>query len=544
MATKTLAIYLAKPDVADFSAVLSESARDKLNAAGTQVIDVDDFANGARIYIFASPPDAPKWLKELRKTFDVPGRILTSSACGILTYRAADRIFISPFAHGWMYLDEENVEGDFGLRAALNILNDKKLRRIERANLGDALRAVSQSPFQRDFKSFGLDDALDLVRKISGTTNDDATADSVSGSQSLKLTGEFGLRDLPELSAEALEHFNSTAYQGTSFKIIDHVMPVMDQRTISQLDDQAAESIINEEPDFELGLPVTSDSEMIGYRFAGPGLRGKHPDLMMRNYTEALGDKLQTLTPQTLRDHKICAIFDDGKPEKKWSIRTSLVGSVIFENNRYAINEGEWYRLDAAFKDSIEQNFQDLIRPWPRRPTPLRRVHDADGNGTYQTEASYNRETAAATGYCLLDTKLIEIPEIQRSGFEACDLLDIAQKRFIHVKKSSRRSSVLSHFFKQGSNSAKQLSSFPEAWTALKALVRRECGEVQENALEAAIEDTDRRWTVEFHIADTPRANGEFNIPFFSKISLRDEAINLHAMQYDVVLRFIGLDNH
>jgi uncharacterized protein (TIGR04141 family) len=43
-------------------------------------------------------------------------------------------------------------------------------------------------------------------------------------------------------------------------------------------------------------------------------------------------------------------------------------------------------------------------------------------------------------------------------------------------------------------------------------------------------------------IADAPRQTGEFNIPFFSKISLRDEAITLKAMEYDVALRFIGLE--
>jgi uncharacterized protein (TIGR04141 family) len=46
---------------------------------------------------------------------------------------------------------------------------------------------------------------------------------------------------------------------------------------------------------------------------------------------------------------------------------------------------------------------------------------------------------------------------------------------------------------------------------------------------------------VEFWIADTPRENGEFNIPFFSRISLRDELRNLQAMQYAVKIRFIGL---
>jgi uncharacterized protein (TIGR04141 family) len=58
----------------------------------------------------------------------------------------------------------------------------------------------------------------------------------------------------------------------------------------------------------------------------------------------------------------------------------------------------------------------------------------------YQSEESYSAEIAKATGYLLMDQKLIQIEEIPGPAVEACDLLDIAGRRFIHVKKSSRQS--------------------------------------------------------------------------------------------------------
>src|SRR5690606_7349625 len=151
------------------------------------------------------------------------------------------------------------------------------------------------------------------------------------------------------------------------------------------------------------------------------------------------------LVPATLRDHKVRAIYDGGRPEQKWSIRFALLGSLVLDDGRYAINEGAWYRIDDAFKRSIEELFDEVRQPWQDRPLPLRRISDVQGRRTvYQTEASYNAELAQRTGYCLLDTHLIQIEGVQRSGFEPCDLLDIEGKRFIHVKKSSRRSSILS----------------------------------------------------------------------------------------------------
>lgn len=543
MAKKTLTLHLAKPDVIEFDQVLSEQAIERLRRPTTRIVEATGFAGGAKLYVFVGDEAPPSWLRDLRRVFPVPGNIETNSACAVLAFRSSDRVFVSTFAHGWMYLDEDNIEGDFGLRVAINALDEKKLKRLERANLGDALRGVSLSPFQREFTSFGLDDALDLVRRISGRTRDESTADSLSGSRSLKVSGDFSIDDLPGIALEALEFYGSTDYRNSNFKIIDSVSPITDRRLSSALDAMAVESIRDEREEFELGLPISYDDDSVAYRFLGPRLRGRYPDLLLRHYTAALGERLAEITTETLRDHKVVAIYeDDARPDQKWSVRSALIGSVTREGGRYAINEGEWYRVDETFKNSIEANFQSLIEEWEAEQTPLRKIYDADGAGRYQSEASYNAEIAAASGFILLDARLIEIPDVQRSAFEACDLLDIDGKRFIHVKKSSRRSNILSHFFKRGSNSAQQFGRFPTAWDELLTLVTRTGGETTATRLRAAIEDKSRPWTVQFVIADTPRVSGEFNIPFFSKISLRDEAINLKAMGYRVALRFIGLE--
>jgi uncharacterized protein (TIGR04141 family) len=253
------------------------------------------------------------------------------------------------------------------------------------------------------------------------------------------------------------------------------------------------------------------------------------------------------LTTDTLRAHKIVAIFnDDNRPDAKWSVRVSLVGSLIHAGERYAINEGEWYRIEQGFKDSIEVGFNDLIEQWDEAPEPLRRVYNPEGDeGRYEPEAAYNARFAAAHDYILLDRAMVRIPGVDRSDFESCDILDIAGKRFLHLKKSSRRSSVLSHFFKQGSNSAKLFSTFDAAWAHLRQLVQARGGDDSAQLLDHVCAD-DRPWRVEFVIADTPRGNGQFNIPFFSKVSLRDEVRTLHAMKYEVGLRFIELqpDQH
>lgn len=540
MTKKTWTIFLGKQDVEDFADLLTEEARVRVQHPNTRVVEAPDFGDGARLYVFVAGQFTPRWLREVREHFDVPGQIQTSSAAGLLLFRAADRVFATPFAHGWMYLDEHRFEGDFGLRAAINALDDSKLKRLERANLGDALRAVAQSPFQRGLTSFGLEDALDLIRKISGRTRDDADADTMTGSRSLKLTGELGLADLPELAAAALEYYQSDNYQQTQFAILDSVMPVADRQLSDTLDDLAAASIRDGQEQFELGLPIGFADEAVSFKFIGARKRGTHPDLLLRHYVGALGDRLPQVDAQTLRDHKISAHFDDdARPDAKWSIRSALVGSLVHDNERYAANEGEWYRIEQGFKNAIEAGFNDLLEDWDVPPEPLRKIYTDDRN-FYEAEAVYNARFAAAHGFVLLDRELIQIPDVDRSGFESCDILDIVGKRFIHLKKSSRRSNVLSHFFKQGANSARHFSMFADSWIRLRALVVDRSGVEAGNRLDTARANP-QRWKVEFVIADTPRANGAFNIPFFSKVSLRDEIRSIRAMQYDAGLRFIPL---
>lgn len=541
MARRTLTLYLAKPDVENFASILSESAESRVQDGRTQVVDLQEFAEGARLYVFSSPPFTPGWLRHLAQQFNFEAAVLTSSACALLVFWVEGRMFISTFAHGWMYINEDNIEGDFGLRVALNGLNDDKLRRLERANLGDAMKGVSLSPFQREFESFGLDDALDLVRKVSGVANDNSSADVLTGAKSIKLSGEFELGDLPDLASECLDAFGSEAYRDTAFRVLDLVQPVVDRRRVTELDRELCERIRNQTGEFELGLPDTQEVQTVGFRFVGPNQRGYYADLLLENYVSALGDGLAALSEGQIRAHKIISVHDEPGLQQRWSIRSALVGSLEYDGGLYAINEGEWYHLDEVFKRSIDQTFRDYRSEWTDHPVMLRRFLDERGNSRFESEASYNAQIAAQKGWLCLDQQLISVAGVNRSDFEVCDLLDIANKRLIHVKKSSRRSSVLSHFFKQGSNSAQQMVKFGGAWDALAALVNDRFGPEARDELLAANADNGRPWTVEFLIADVPRADGQFNIPFFSKITMRDEFTNLRAMGYNVDLKFVRL---
>ena len=542
MARFSYTIFLAKTPRPDFEAYLTENARNNIGTAGHQAISVGELGENSVLHVFRGVSGPPPWMRRLAQRIPEIQLVNRQSVAALLFVHVGQFLVVISYSHGWMLLNENMFESDFGLLVAINSLDPEKLKRLERSNLGDALQGVAQSPFQRDFNSFGVDDALDLVKKLSGAAQDESGLDTVTGARSLKITGDYSLDDVIAMSGDIVELFRSTAYRDTAFRIIDSVRPVTDGLLRNELFEIVVESIKANEDRFELGLPSNTEAEGVSFRFSGPALRRAYPDLLLRHYVDAMGDRLGEITSRTLGDHKIISEFDDDRPNMIWPIRKALLGSISRNGERYAINDGRWYRIDNTFKISIENSFMDVVREWDiPKPEPIRKIYDVDGNGRIEIEADYNTRIARDLGLVLLDRTEIRIPDVVRSGFEPCDLLDVENKRFIHVKKNSRRSNILSHFFKQGSNSAQQFRKVAATWPQLIELVR-ESGHEQEATLLEEQENTQGEgWSVEFWVVDAPRNTGEFNIPFFSKISLRDEVSDLRAMQYSVALRFIEI---
>ncbi|WP_321336730.1 TIGR04141 family sporadically distributed protein [uncultured Cohaesibacter sp.] len=539
MAKKTFTFHLAKDQFNDFGNYLSENAIASLASPTTQRIVVENFADRSEIFVFRGQPMPPRWLRSLAHTFNGIQTFNTSSGAAILLFEVNQRVLAVTFSFGWMYLDDDKFTSDFGILVAVNGLDQTKLRRLERTNLGDALKGVSQSAFQREFRSFGIEDALDLVQKISGKIREDIDGDSMVGSRSLKIIGDYDYSDIPILAEDLLALYDSDEYQNTEFKIIDSVKPITDGVKIRELNEVAADRIKNREDNFELGLPSTVDSEGIAFKFQGPGLRNFYPDLLIRHYVAAMESrgKLETIDAEILDTHKVMAVLDDDRPNLVWKLRKALIGSVEIGAERFAINEGNWFQIDDGFRESVESSYEDTVSAWEDEPpTSIITTYDTDRNGRLEREEEYNIRLARQYGFALLDQQEIIVPGVSRSGFEPCDLLDIEGRRFIHVKKSSRTSSILSHFFKQGSNSARQFKRIPTAWTQLESKLR----ETNQHEQADRLNNTDRTgWTIEYWIVDSPRSSGEFNIPFFSKISLRDERLDMLAMEYQVRLRFI-----
>jgi uncharacterized protein (TIGR04141 family) len=458
-------------------------------------------------------------------------------------FKREKNIFALTFAYAHVYLDDTKTEADFGLKVAVSAISDERLRSVERSNIGAAIRDFAQAAGQRDLRSFGIDDALDLIRKVSGRATDSDFAEMVTGSRPLRFSKRIELVDVPTAAVEAVALFSSRAYRKSSFRIIDFLSPVLDSSVQSRLDQSLVTAIREHSDEFEIAIPEIVSDNIGSFRFEHAGFSRFYPDLSLDLYRHSLGPRLPNLTLDDLSRHTVAAYSEnDIRPSQAWSVHRSLVGSLVLNGDRYALNEGHWYRITKSFKDAADRKFNELCEPPDKKLRPLKKIAWG-GKGknqkiTYQSEESYNAEIAQETGYLLLDRKLIQIDDVPGPGTEVCDLLDIEGRRFIHVKKSSRQSSILSHFFKQGGIAAQMIRKYEPFRIGFIETVKRLYGTRRAKDLETALNE---RWTIEFQIADFPRPDGMNNIPFFSKLTLRDEARDIEAMEFKVSVRFIKL---
>lgn len=540
----TFSLYIAKEDISSFDDLLTDKARHKLEGGLAHKLDSGDFGDGAALYVFPGFPKPPAWAEQLKGHFHLEQKLFNQSHCAILAFRKDKTIFAVTFSYGHVYLDDRKTEADFGLKVAINYVSDEKLRSVERSNIGAAIRDVAHAAGYKDLHAFGIDDALDLIRKVSGYGTETDFADKVSGARALTFSKEIEIHEVPELAAEAVDLFKAKTYKKTRFKILDFLAPVLDPVVQEQLDGLLVNAIRQGSDEFEIGLPEIVHEGVVSFRFERAGAAQFHPDLSLQLYRDGLGDRLPQLTVEDIKKHRVAAYGADGNvPLNHWSVHHALVGSIAMSGRRYALNEGLWYRIDDKFKEAADTEFTALCCAPDKKLRPLKKIYPEGGKKkgrpVYQSESSYNEEIASETGYLLLDQRLIEIDNVPGRGFEACDLIDLKGRRFIHVKKSSRQSSVLSHFFKQAGHAAQLLRRYDGFKSGLIDTVKKHYGEAKADELGAALDND--KWTVEFQIADFPRIDGQHNIPFFSKISLREEASSIRAMGFDVRLGFITL---
>ena len=501
-----LSIYLIKEEFADI--VLAE-----LEDIGT-------------VYYVPSTVIVPKWLDDFYCGKIANDRIYTSNVRAVLITRInMEEDIVKTFAitmgYGKNLLQSNAVENDFGIKVVLNSISNKKLRKINKTNIGGNCKSSSeQLPLASEINEFGFDIENDLISAITGLSNDKSITDGImSGSDMLSVMAKVDITNLKSFLNIVYKKYCSTEYKEV-FGWIDHIKKIKDISLIARLEQKAFELIKEKSPNLWMAVPDVIEWEHIkGFKYTKEDFENEIDiSKVVESFRKGFTDFKQ------LKNKSIVAISnDDGESQyKMWNAYKCLVGEVEVDGKAYCINNGYWYCVDKDFAKSVNDEYNTI---------PISDMMFMDCPAGNITENQYTTEFVKANpDYMIsMDQKNV-VHGGGHSKIELCDILT-SDGKYIHIKPYSG-SATLSHLFNQSVVSAELVISDKE-------FVRKANDKIRQ------VTDRD-----EFLIKDGQRPNvilaiisekneDRPNIPFFSKVALRHTKRRLMAYNCNLELKTI-----
>lgn len=531
-------LHLAKAGVSRRE-FLTTTGRVRADYASSEIgLPDPGFGDWSELIIFHTDGGEPEWAPEMHEHFNF-GTLSKSTYSAIVLFEVQGRLFALSFGHGHVYVDERQRVNDFGLRVAINTLDENKMQTFGRNNILSAIKDESYSPLGSNILEFRIDDAFEVFKKLTGKTNI-SHIKSISGSKSLQIKCETPPERIDELCSELLTQYCSDAYQKTSFRAIDDLMPVTDISLVDALDELAFESVRDSKDDFELCLPEINFGQLGRVRVAHTGHSGIHHDISLEKYVDLISLRPEPMEQKDLTDDSIVLLDDNDDIAGQWRVRNCLLGSLVHNDRRYVINEGEWFSPSEQEYNTANTYFQRHLRPadpnlknwslWKPLNGPVEKIR-------YQHENEYLEEIASEGKYILFDRDFFPSSAGGQNQLELCDLFDPVGRRFIHVKQNSRRSQMITYLLEQGRRAARELKLDDALWRAFFERLVEKSGNVEHARLsERPLSD----FTFEFRIADFPVRNSQdYNIPFFSRLALKSKGREIEVYGFKLGIGFI-----
>lgn len=513
-----LSIYLVRdPNKIESEIINTENAMQPID------IELPDIES-ARLYIKKHPPkNIPPWTRLFTDNTSVDKLAFgTSSSVGaVFIVKLLGNIFILSFGTGFHLLKDDAIERDFGLKVTLNSVDPDKLRSLDKASYDhNPLNSRTQSTIDVDIFNLHIDSETEMLYAITGTSLIPEFGLNVTGRDALTVAVETTLDTLPKILEISLSQYKKKL--PSKFSWVENINRVRDLDEIEILDMELDSCLSNNNYNgIWLGEPEIIDWEnQIGYSF-GTGQRvPRHPVLSLNDYIDHI-DR-DELTVERMKLDTIYVNNNDYQPTKQWSVYRCIYAEIVYSGNIYILRNGTWYRVNTMFTESIDKYLMD-INIYPNELPEY----------SHEREEDYNIFVCDSdSSFCLMDKRNIKIGGAY-DKIEHCDLIRNGNE-FIHVK-FYRSSGTLSHLFSQGLVAAEAF--IKDAW------YREQLNPKLPTSIK--LDDPTKRptpsnYNIVYAIATNKNIPNE--LPFFSKVTLKNALIMLRALDYKVSLAQIKIE--
>lgn len=513
---RRLNLFMAKSLVngQTFANLLTDAPVDTYPMADTLGID-------GVLYVKRSAEKRPSWgsLIDEAAGHVIPD-LANRSSSAVLLLRVDGDIFAFTFGYGRHLIEQSLFVQDFGLRTALNTLDDKSLRSVDLHTFEDQpVQKKSQAARDSEVSVFGIDILRDVLRAVTGVPKRGVDLVQIAGGDAMFSFGtKMEAADFPTLARSIKVYYTNDDYKA-SFSWVDNVRKIKDDVSIDALNAQLVQAVSVRNPGVMVTLPeIGIWDTILGFSFT----RNKgcvRPVVHSDDYINTIPD-LENLTIDGLKRDRLF-VHDVNDNITEYSVYRCIYFEIVDGDKTKIIFDGKWYEVDATFIGRITETL-DLIQVSTLR-FPAVEVWDEGDKSIIESEGDYNIRAAAEHGYFLLDKQLVKTDRAT-SPIELCDLLTPA-KQLVHVKHRKGGSAGLSHLFAQGGVAAEIMLGDKAFRKKARSVLRK----VNPTAHDLVPLDTPRStdYEIVFLILGEGSATIKQNLPFFSKVNLSNTFENL-----------------
>lgn len=531
-----LACYLFKKDITKFDNLI------KANKTNYRKIEKHkDSKMEVEGYLEKSEPKQPKWLNKLKKIFDINESIFNNSNSFILFVKSSNRIFAFTMGHAHHAIDKSKIEYDFGLKVALNKLNPNMIRAVD-------VKKLSLSPHQKreitssNSKIFDFDCDFDeeFIDAIMGRADDVAIANSIQGRESLKVSVEMDIAKIDTYCTQILKAYEDDNYK-KNFAFVDKLKINKDKVVFDNFEKEVKKALLAKETTkIALAYPNIEHIQNFNYKLKYGRLNQKYNDINVEILFSFFDDKKIDLKTIELQKINIALIGDDDKTFDEYNILDYLVFEFDFNGKKFLYSSNKIFEIDRDYYkeivDDIKQ-FEKSAASYQNITIPKMYYEENGAKKKIENEGDYNlrfEKLNKSEVVCLDKKNFTSLPG--HSQIEICDILT-QDKKYICVKTYKNSSAVLSHLFMQAKVSAELLNASREYRLKIQNLVKSKFT----NFIDI---NKPNRTEITFVYAIAMLKSGSLsdNLPFFSKISLRQSIKFLERMDYKVELLKIELE--
>lgn len=511
--TNKISIYLIK----------DKYKKDEEILKNFQSLEKEDIQETGVFYYDASHINNPNWISKFFIGYidNARSKIQTTGVKAIFIVHANNRIFAIPFGYGWHCLKEGVFEEKFGLKVAINSINETSIKKVTKKNI--SITPKDNQEQLAKFSGFGdflFDIEQDLIQEITGLSSNEFFGKSITGKDSLHLSTKVDVSNIKTLCKECLTEYNSNRYKNKGFKWIDNIKAIKNRADIEKLDNQLINKINNKSFDkVWMAVPEVIDWSDVYFSYTKNKGRKQRNDINLQDFVEEhdmLDIKIIKKSVYGFSESSNNQIFS-------WQVYQCLYCEIIEDDKIFLLSNGKWYEIAENFVTKINTFYNEKIT----NQSDVELIYAKDS----ESEGKYNTRLAKSINAMNMDKKNIQIEG--KSKIEFCDILT-KNKELIHVKKYGN-SALLGHLFNQGLVSAQ---------TFLNDKEFRQKANQKINDTDYKLPEDDIRKIKEYKVvfAIISKFDKQLSIPFFSKVVMKNVFQTLDNNGFNVTIKQIKVE--